>query len=168
MRLKDALPSNVSKTIDQVWTIGVSKAGAWIAARVILGILASIAFTISFLIIGLPSPFALGISAGLLSQLVPAVGTFLGGIVPVLASISLGPTHILYTLIVLVAYQFIENYFISPRVTKVTMDIHPAVAVFATIFGAYTAGVIGAVLALPIAATIQGIIEIILLNRDNE
>ena len=63
--------------------------------------------------------------------------------------------------------QFIENYFISPRVTKVTMDIHPAVAVFATIFGAYTAGVIGAVLALPIAATIQGIIEIILLNRDN-
>mgnify|MGYP003318531730 CR=1 FL=1 len=47
------------------------------------------------------------------------------------------------------------------------MDIHPAVAVFATIFGAYTAGVIGAVLALPIAATIQGIIEIILLNRDN-
>ena len=165
--LKDALPGNISKTIDQVWTIGVSKAGAWIAARVILGILASIAFTISFLIIGLPSPFALGISAGLLSQLVPAVGTFLGGIVPVLASISLGPTYILYTLVVLVAYQFIENYFISPRVTKVTMDIHPAVAVFATIFGAYTAGVIGAVLALPIAATIQGIIEIILLNRDN-
>ena len=145
IRLKDALPGNISKTIDQVWTIGVSKAGAWIAARVILGILASIAFTISFLIIGLPSPFALGISAGLLSQLVPAVGTFLGGIVPVLASISLGPTYILYTLVVLVAYQFIENYFISPRVTKVTMDIHPAVAVFATIFGAYTAGVIGAV-----------------------
>ena len=57
-----------------------------------------------------------------------------------------------------------ENYFISPRVTKVTMDIHPAVAVFSTIFGAYTAGVIGAVLALPIAATIQGIIEIILLK----
>ena len=84
-----------------------------------------------------------------------------------LASISLGPTFILYTLAVLVVYQFIENYFISPRVTKVTMDIHPAIAVFATIFGAYTAGVIGAVLALPIAATIQGIIEIILLNRDN-
>ena len=60
-----------------------------------------------------------------------------------------------------------DSYFISPRVTKVTMDIHPAIAVFATIFGAYTAGVIGAVLALPIAATIQGIIEIILLNRDN-
>ncbi|GIS45384.1 MAG: hypothetical protein Ct9H90mP17_2270 [Actinomycetota bacterium] len=48
IRLKDALPGNISKTIDQVWTIGVSKAGAWIAARVILGIFASIAFTILF------------------------------------------------------------------------------------------------------------------------
>ena len=168
IKLKEALPNNISNAIDQVWTIGVSKAGGWIAARVILGILASIVFTIAFLIIGLPSPFALGISAGLLSQLVPAVGTFLGGIVPVLASISLGPTYIVYTLVVLTAYQFLENYFISPRVTRVTMVIHPAVAVFATLFGAYTAGVIGAVLALPIAATIQGIIEILLENKQNE
>ena len=81
---------------------------------------------------------------------------------------SLGPTYIVYTLIVLTAYQFLENYFISPRVTRVTMVIHPAVAVFATLFGAYTAGVIGAVLALPIAATIQGIIEILLENKQNE
>ena len=71
-------------------------------------------------------------------------------------------------MVVLVAYQFIENYFVSPRVTRVTMVIHPAVAVFATLFGAYTAGVIGAVLALPIAATIQGILEIILINKNNE
>ena len=48
------------------------------------------------------------------------------------------------------------------------MVIHPAVAVFATLFGAYPAGVIGAVLALPIAATIQGIIEILLENKQNE
>ncbi len=167
LKLKKSLDKKYANAIDQVWTIGVSKAGGFIVARVILAVVASIVFTISFAIIGLPSSVALGISAGILSQVIPVVGTFLGGIVPVLASISLGTSYILYTLIVLVFYQFIENYLISPRVTRSTMEIHPAVAVFSTLFGAYTIGAVGAILALPVAATIQGVIGTIIDNRDN-
>ncbi len=167
IKLKESLDDRFSNAIDQVWTIGVSKAGGFIVARVILSILASAVFSVSFAVIGLPSAIALGISAGILSQLIPVVGTFLGGIVPVLASISLGTSYILYTLLVLVLYQFVENYFISPRITKSTMEIHPAVAVFSTLFGAYTIGAVGAVLALPVAATIQGVIGTILENRKN-
>ncbi len=167
LKLKKSLDNKYANAIDQVWTIGVSKAGGFIVARVILAVVASIVFSISFAIIGLPSSVALGISAGILSQVIPVVGTFLGGIVPVLASISLGTSYILYTLIVLVFYQFIENYLISPRVTRSTMEIHPAVAVFSTLFGAYTIGAVGAILALPVAATIQGVIGTILGNRDN-
>ncbi len=167
LKLKKSLDKKYANAIDQVWTIGVSKAGGFIVARVILAIVASIVFSISFAIIGLPSSVALGISAGILSQVIPVVGTFLGGIVPVLASISLGTSYILYTLIVLVFYQFIENYLISPRVTRSTMEIHPAVAVFSTLFGAYTIGAVGAILALPVAATIQGVIGTIIGNRDN-
>ena len=167
IKLKESLDDRFSNAIDQVWTIGVSKAGGFIVARVILSILASAVFSIAFAVIGLPSAIALGISAGILSQLIPVVGTFLGGIVPVLASISLGTSYILYTLLVLVIYQFVENYFISPRITKSTMEIHPAVAVFSTLFGAYTIGAVGAVLALPVAATIQGVIGTILENRKN-
>ena len=167
IKLKESLDDRFSNAIDQVWTIGVSKAGGFIVARVILSILASAVFSISFAVIGLPSAIALGISAGILSQLIPVVGTFLGGIVPVLASISLGTSYILYTLLVLVLYQFVENYFISPRITKSTMEIHPAVAVFSTLFGAYTIGAVGAVLALPVAATIQGVIGTIIENKKN-
>ena len=167
LKLKKSLDKKYANAIDQVWTIGVSKAGGFIVARVILAVVASIVFSISFAIIGLPSSVALGISAGILSQVIPVVGTFLGGIVPVLASISLGTSYILYTLIVLIFYQFIENYLISPRVTRSTMEIHPAVAVFSTLFGAYTIGAVGAILALPVAATIQGVIGTILGNRDN-
>ncbi len=166
--LKNSISDRFSNLIDQVWTIGVSKAGGFIVARVILGILASIVFTISFLIIGLPSPVALGIAAGVLSQLIPVIGTFLGGVVPVLASVSLGANYVLYTLLVLSIYQLLENYFISPKVTQSTMEIHPAVAVFSTIFGAYTVGAVGAILALPVAATIQGVVSTILENRKNE
>ena len=167
VKLKESLPENLSNSIDQVWTIGVSKAGGFIVAKFILGILASIVLSLSFLLIGLPSPIALGVSAGILSQLIPVVGTFLGGLVPFIASISLGTTSMIATVGVLLIYQVIENYFISPKVTKSTMEIHPAVAVFSTLFGAYTLGGVGAILALPVAATVQGVLGIILKNRMN-
>ena len=165
IKLKESLPNNVSTSIDQVWTIGVSKAGGFIVAKVILGVLASIVLSVSFLIIGLPSPIALGVAAGILSQLIPVVGTFLGGLVPFIASISLGTTAMIATVMVLFIYQIVENYLVSPRVTKSTMEIHPAIAVFATLFGAYTLGGVGAILALPVAATVQGVIGTVLKNR---
>ena len=165
IKLKESLPNNVSTSIDQVWTIGVSKAGGFIVAKVILGVLASIVLSVSFLIIGLPSPIALGVAAGILSQLIPVVGTFLGGLVPFIASISLGTTAMVATVLVLFIYQIVENYLVSPRVTKSTMEIHPAIAVFATLFGAYTLGGVGAILALPVAATVQGVIGTVLKNR---
>ena len=165
IKLKESLPDSVSTSIDQVWTIGVSKAGGFIVAKVILGVLASIVLSVSFLIIGLPSPIALGVAAGILSQLIPVVGTFLGGLVPFIASISLGTTAMIATVLVLFIYQVIENYFISPKVTKSTMEIHPAIAVFSTLFGAYTLGGVGAILALPVAATVQGVIGTIVKNR---
>ena len=165
IKLKESLPSNISTSIDQVWRIGVSKAGGFIVAKVILGVLASIVLSVSFLIIGLPSPIALGVAAGILSQLIPVVGTFLGGLVPFIASISLGTTAMIATVLVLLIYQVIENYFVSPRVTKSTMEIHPAIAVFSTLFGAYTLGGVGAILALPVAATVQGVLGTIIRNR---
>ena len=165
IKLKESLPDSVSTSIDQVWTIGVSKAGGFIVAKVILGVLASIVLSVSFLIIGLPSPIALGVAAGILSQLIPVVGTFLGGLVPFIASISLGTSAMIATVLVLLIYQVIENYFVSPRVTKSTMEIHPAIAVFSTLFGAYTLGGVGAILALPVAATVQGVIGTIVKNR---
>ena len=165
VKLKESLPSNISSSIDKVWSIGVSKAGGFIVAKVILGVLASIVLSVSFLLIDLPSPIALGVAAGILSQLIPVVGTFLGGLVPFIASISLGTNAMISTVVVLLVYQIIENYFISPRVTKSTMEIHPAIAVFSTLFGAYTLGGVGAILALPVAATVQGVIGTILKNR---
>ena len=165
IKLKESLPDSVSTSIDQVWTIGVSKAGGFIVAKVILGVLASIVLSVSFLIIGLPSPIALGVAAGILSQLIPVVGTFLGGLVPFIASISLGTSAMIATVLVLLIYQVIENYFVSPRVTKSTMEIHPAIAVFSTLFGAYTLGGVGAILALPVAATVQGVLGTIVRNR---
>lgn len=161
-RWRSVLRNNLShsfwKIIDDIWNVGVSKAAGFIVAKFILGILASLILSVAFLFIGLPSPIALGISAGILSQLIPVVGTFIGGLVPFVASISLGTNTMLITMLVLIIYQIIENYFVSPKITQKTMAVHPGIAIFSTLFGAYMLGPVGAILALPIAATIQGLI----------
>jgi predicted PurR-regulated permease PerM len=59
----------------------------------------------------------------------------------------------------LIAYQQLENYVVAPRITARAMAIHPAISVGAVIAGASLLGGIGAVLALPVAATIQGVIS---------
>ena len=163
--VKKALPSKYSKLFDDLWTVGVSKAGGFIAAKFILSVLAGIVISICFALIGLPSPIALGFAAGILSQLIPFLGTFIGGVVPVLAALSLGTNALLFTLLVLLAYQFVEGYIFTPIVAKKTLSIHPGVAIFATLFGGYVIGITGVILALPVAATIHGFVTIILNKR---
>ncbi len=62
-------------------------------------------------------------------------------------------------LIVIVAYQQVENYFFSPRVTAHTMEIHVALAFGSVIAGTALLGIVGAFLALPVAATAQAFIS---------
>ena len=163
--LRNNLSNSFWKIIDEVWNVGVSKAAGFIVAKFILGVFASLVLSVGFIFVGLPSPIALGVSAGILSQLIPVVGTFIGGLVPFVASISLGTNTMVVTILILVIYQVIENYFISPKVTQKTMSIHPGIAIFSTIFGAYMIGPVGAILALPVAATIQGLIATYIHSR---
>ena len=63
----------------------------------------------------------------------------------------------LIVLIYVLAYQQVENYLLSPKISAHTMQLHPAVAFGAAICGASIGGAVGAFLALPAAAIIQGV-----------
>ena len=55
----------------------------------------------------------------------------------------------------MIVYQQIENYFLSPRLTARTMDLHPAVAFAAALIGGALGGILFAFLALPVAGVMQ-------------
>ena len=65
----------------------------------------------------------------------------------------------LFVLLVVLAYQQIENYLFAPKVTAQTMEIHVAVAYGSVLVGSALLGVVGALLALPFAATMQAFIS---------
>ena len=67
------------------------------------------------------------------------------------------PVHGLWAIVVIALYQQVENYLLAPRIISHTMQMHAAVAFGAVIAGAAVLGVVGALLALPAAATIQAV-----------
>jgi predicted PurR-regulated permease PerM len=94
---------------------------------------------------------------GLVSQFIPTIGTYIAMALPLLVAVVEHPLDALVLLIFFTVYQQIENYLLSPRITSRTMQLHPALAFGCAIAGAGISGVVGAFLALPVAAIIQAI-----------
>jgi predicted PurR-regulated permease PerM len=143
----------------KIWDIAVAKTGGYIYSRLILAGVAA-AFTAGVLaLLGLPYVLALSLWVGVISQFIPVIGTYFAAAVPVLVALAQDPLDALWVLVALVAYQQLENFVVAPRITAKSMALHPAISVGAVIAGVSLVGGVGAVLALPVAATIQAFIS---------
>jgi len=157
--LLSMLPTDRQREALNIWEISVEKTGGYVYSRAVLAIVAGLFTFVVLIFLGVPSAAALAVWMGVLSQFVPVIGTYVGMVLPALAALSISPLTSLWVVIAMVAYQQLENYLIAPRVTARTMAIHPAVTIGALIAGASLLGGMGAVLALPVAATIQALIS---------
>jgi predicted PurR-regulated permease PerM len=142
-----------------VWDLAIRKTGGYIYSRGILALFSAAAHWVAFAVIDLPFPLPLALWVGVISQFIPVIGTYIAGSLPVVVGLLDDPRKGLAVLIVIVVYQQIENYLFAPRVTAQTMEIHVAVAFGAVLAGAALLGIVGALLSLPFAATLQAFIS---------
>ncbi|MGI9609858.1 MAG: AI-2E family transporter [Acidimicrobiia bacterium] len=142
-----------------VWDLAIQKTGGYILSRTVLALISSIVTWIAFSIIGVPFPLALAAWVGVVSQFVPVVGVYIAGSLPLILTLLESPTKALWALLFMIGYQQIENYLLAPRIDSKTLKIHPAVSFGSVLAGASILGPVGALLALPAAATAQGIIS---------
>jgi predicted PurR-regulated permease PerM len=149
------LPPQHQRELLRLADIAVDRTAAYLNYRLALAALSTLFHTAVFVALGLPNPLALGLWVGVISQFVPTVGTYIAAVLPVLVSLTEGLRTALIVLAVIVAYQQVENYLVSPRLSRHTMHIHPAVGFGSVIAGAAILGPVGAILALPIVAIIQ-------------
>ena len=153
------LPPARQREVLRVWELAITKTGAFISSRFILAIISTFFHWIVFAVLDLPSAVALAIWVGLISQFIPVIGIYIAGVVPALIALGIDPSKALWVLIAIVIYQQIENYGLQPRITAQTLNMHPAVAFAAVLAGTATFGVSGALLALPLVATVQSFIS---------
>ncbi len=142
-----------------IWNLAIDKTGGYIYSRLILAVISFLVHWLVFWLVGAPFPMPMAMWVGLISQFVPVIGTYIAGALPVIIGLLDQPSTGLAILIAIVVYQQVENYLLQPKVTAHTMEIHVTVAFGSVIVGSLLLGAVGAVLALPAAATIQAFLS---------
>jgi predicted PurR-regulated permease PerM len=153
------MPPSQQLHADTVIGITIEKMGGYVYSRSLLAVFSAVFHFAAFTIIGVPYAVALAMWVGIVSQFVPTVGTYIAGAFPLLIALVEDPMDAVLVLGAILVYQQIENYLLSPRITANTMDLHPAVAFGSAIVGASLLGGVGAVLALPVAATVTALVQ---------
>jgi len=154
------LPPARQRVFLTVWELSTAKAGSYVISRGILAIISAAAHGVFFLLIGLPYWLPLALWVGFVSQFIPTIGTYLAGALPVIIALVIGePFMALGILAFIIVYQQVENLILTPRVTQQTLELHAAIAFGSVIVGGILFGATGALLAIPVVAIVQSVVE---------
>jgi predicted PurR-regulated permease PerM len=162
------LRPEVRERAEPVIELALVRIGGYVAGNAITSGICALAVTIGLVVLRVPFAIPLGIWAGF-ADLIPMVGSYAGAIPAIVIAFFVSPMTGLLTILFFVAYQQFENYVLVPRVMRNAVHLSIAAVIVSTLIGATLAGFAGALLALPVAATIKVIvIEIWLKGRARE
>ena len=132
-----------------------SAVGGYVQGALTIALIAGIQSFVVMEILGVPFAAPLAVLAGLAS-LIPLVGATVAAIVIVLVTLFNDfPTDTIIWAIWAVVYQQIENNIIQPQVQRRTVQVQPFIVLVAVLFGSTLLGIAGAIVAIPLAASIQ-------------
>jgi predicted PurR-regulated permease PerM len=158
-KIGELLNPDAQRVVVTTWDITVKKTGGFVVSKLLLALASTAAHSLFFAAIGLPYWLPLGLITGITSQFIPTVGTFVGILIPVLFAAFSSPMDAVFIIVFASVYQQIENYLLSPRLSKITMDIHPAIAFGSVIIFANLFGAVGAIVSVPIAAALVALLD---------
>lgn len=146
----------IIKTIERIF-------GQWVRGQLILGFTVGIFTFIGLTILSqLVDPIfgryavLLSIIAGVL-ELVPIIGPIISAVPAVLLAATAGPAAVVAALLLYTLVQQVENNFLVPKIQGDAVELHPAAVMFAIIVGAALAGLLGAILAVPVTAAFRDV-----------
>ena len=144
----------------------LERIGSYVAGCLTIAACAGALTFVVLEVTGVPYPLALTLVV-VVTDLVPVIGATIGAVAVTLAaftvSVPVGVGVGLYYL----AYQQVENFLIYPRVMQRSVDVSPAATIVAVLVGGSLLGVLGALLAIPIAAAVQLVmLEVIIPRQD--
>jgi predicted PurR-regulated permease PerM len=140
--------------------------GGYVIGQITIASINAVCSYIMMLIVGLPYALVLAATVGILG-LIPLVGATLGAIIVVVVALFSSVTDAVIVGVYYIAYQQFENYVIAPRVLQRTVAVPGAVAIVAALAGGSLFGILGALIAIPIAAGILLVTQEVLMPRQD-
>jgi predicted PurR-regulated permease PerM len=152
------LPKDQRESISELISAMETKVGSYIAGQGLLCLVIGILALVAYLLIGLPNAFVLALVAGVL-EAVPMIGPLLGAIPAALVALSIAPIKLIWVIVATVIIQQLENSLLVPRVMHKAVGVNPFVSLLAIFALSSLFGIAGALMAIPIAAIIQILLD---------
>jgi predicted PurR-regulated permease PerM len=160
------VPASRRDRVGRLTNAVIARVGAFVGSQILIAAMAAVFVLVLATILGLPSPIAIGMIV-LVAALIPLIGHFIGaGIVTLIAltqSVAIGAI----AFVAYVVYVQIENYVVTPRIMKRTLSVPGAVTIVAALIGSSLLGLVGGLLAVPVAASIILILDEVVIPRAN-
>ena len=153
------IPQDQRESISELILAMETKVGFYIAGQGFLCLVIGIMALLAYLLIGLPNALVLALMAGVL-EAVPMIGPLLGAIPAGLVALSIAPEKLVWVVVATIVIQQLENSLLVPRVMRKAVGVNPFVTLLALFAFSSLFGIAGALMAIPMAAIIQ-----LLINR---
>ncbi|HEU5329928.1 MAG TPA: AI-2E family transporter [Thermomicrobiales bacterium] len=133
--------------------------GFWVRAQLLLAFFFGFAFGVGLGIMRMPYALTLGVVGGVL-EIIPYVGGFITIVLAVLIAATTGKLWLIIAAVCWYAVVVnVEAHFVAPKLVGEIVGLHPLVVVVALFLGAEVLGILGALLAVPIAVIIQTLLD---------
>ncbi len=152
------VPNSRRERVSRLSDAIIGRVGAFVGSQVVVAILAGVFVLVLAIILGLPYSAALGMIV-LFCGLIPLVGHFLGISIVTIVALTESPKTAVIAFLGYVIYVQVENYLITPRIMKKSLSIPGLVTIVAALLGTSLLGLVGGILAVPIAAAILLILD---------
>jgi predicted PurR-regulated permease PerM len=163
----DLIQPDNREWVNSVWDNVEAKLGDWLRGQMFLMLIIGVAAGAWYAILDVRFWLLLGLVAGI-TEAMPIIGPWIGGIPAVMLALVDSWEKAIAVAIFLAVLQLLENTILVPRVMRGTIGLSPLAVFVAVLAGGQFAGPLGALLALPIAATIQVIIVEVFRAREKE
>jgi predicted PurR-regulated permease PerM len=143
------------------------RVGGFMLGNLLSSAVAGVGTYVWLTIFGVPYALLLALFVALL-DLIPMVGSTIAGVVVSLVALTRGLPVAIATAGFYIVYRFLEDYLLNPRIMKHTVKISPGLTIIATLIGGALLGLIGALIAIPVAATCHLLLEEVAFPRQNK
>jgi predicted PurR-regulated permease PerM len=152
------VPEARRKRARDVWNAAETRLGMWVRGQLILMASIGVATAIAYTLLGVPAALLLGLIAAI-AEAIPIIGPLLGAIPAVLVAATVSPDLAIAVAGVYLVLQLVEGNVLVPIVMRNTTGISPFLVILSVLIGAAAGGFVGALLAVPIAAVGEVLIE---------
>jgi predicted PurR-regulated permease PerM len=140
------------------------KVGGYVLGNVLTSVIAGLGTFIWMMIFGVPYPVLLALLVAIL-DLIPVIGSTVGGFIVTLVALTVSIPVAIATLAFYIVYRLAEDYLIVPRVMGRTVEVPAVVSLVSVLLGGVLLGIVGALVAIPVAAGIRVILNEITFPR---